>query len=636
MLQQIRERSGSLVIKIILCIIGISFFAFGIMDVVRILTSTPPVARGAHIKVPFQEFYSSYQRYTRQTKKENQALSSDEREQAAQMIAESLAQDAILKREPKKLGLVVPKDVIKSYIRGIPTFQKDGKFDADLFNHVLQQAGISSGQFIADVEAQLMQQQLLLPVLSGIHINPFYKDLLLETLIQKKSFEILIAPETNIQVDDPSPKVLENWVETNKEKYSVSEKRDVELILFDHETFEATIPVSKEELQLAFETQKDDSETPEKRDVTLVTCKTDRDAELVKKLLLKKTAPDTVKKKLPGVTLEKFVMIEKKDLPGNDSDSVFSLAEGESFGPVRLEKGFGVYVVTKIERPRGKTLQEMTPLLEKEIRTRKGSVQLSETKEKIEDAFASGQTFEEISKEFPLKKITLARSDEENFLEKAKENNLSDPVQEAVKKLAFSLEKDAESEFLDGEGASFIVKVVEVHPKHLPDISQIKETAIKDYREHIRKEKISERCIDTFGKVNVDIEEWDRLLKKNKFKPKNIAVSRFDLGTKDHEITKMFTPDILERLMLQKKNKVEFFETLDGHIAVVFLREVRQNIFGSLDPENIEKQKAIAKNLEESAQEEALKLFKDGLLVSCKIVFNKKVMEKVYKKVEDS
>ena len=96
MLQEIRERSGNLVIKIILSIIGASFFVVGVGDIIRLLVMTPPVAELGDIKISFQNFYSEYRQALTDARDRKEALSPKEKEFIAERTVESMLQRKVL------------------------------------------------------------------------------------------------------------------------------------------------------------------------------------------------------------------------------------------------------------------------------------------------------------------------------------------------------------------------------------------------------------------------------------------------------------------------------------------------------------------------------------------------------------
>ncbi|MDR1907502.1 MAG: SurA N-terminal domain-containing protein [Holosporales bacterium] len=620
MLQQIRARSGSLVIKIVLSIIGASFVVFGVADIVRIIMATPPVAKMGKLSISFDEFYTSYQRYFAHLMQQEQKVPEAVIANAPNEVLKQLIAAKIIECEPERLGILAPSSVVDNYIKNVPYFQKDGQFDGDQFAQALTRLGTFPQEFMRNINKQLVQQQFLLPLTSGAVLNTPYIDLLMSAVRCKKHFEIVEVPGSAIKASEPSEQKLEAWLKDHSDQYCVPEQRNISVLLVDHEAIVSTITVSERDVNEEMNARQ--TQAHDVRDVCAFAFDSESDAIDGQKIILTEKSVDKIKKVLPGVGI---FSVDMTTLPANIADVITGLSEWESWGPLAAGKQYIVYVVTKITKNPVVAVKREDVVLE--LKKRKLPAKVEHIKDQIDDALASGKTIGELKSQFPVKVVDVSGISEENCKEKLEGAGLDEKVRDAVMGQVFSLEKNSDSLFADVPNYSVMVRITDVVAKHEPKLAAVKDKVRADWMKHDARNKSFDWASAEFGNVHDDHTLWAPSVARLKLNVKKLAASRLDLLTSQHELSKIFSHSSVERLMLQKKHSVAYMDTTDGRVVVVFVADTSYDASDALNTSKVELQERFRKMIEEQAKTDCVHIVRDSVVESYNVKVNEKVLK---------
>jgi peptidyl-prolyl cis-trans isomerase D len=635
MLQEIRERSGNLVIKIILSIIGASFFVVGVGDIIRLFVMTPPVAELGNIKISFQNFYSEYRQALTDARDRKEALSQKEKEFIAERTVESMLQRKVLDDEPNHLHLQLPPQAVFDHISSLPIFQKNGQFDAEAFDRIFSQMGINRQVFFDQIEGHLRQQQLLGPLTAGLKLPPFYLNLLEKIQNHKKVFEYFIAPEDNIVIEEPSETELASWLRKHQECYKIPEKRDIEILIIDHKEIETNIKIFPEDIKKEYEQRKGEWATPEKRSITTLTLPTEAEADQVKLFLMKNKSIKKLKKEYKDILPNDLGFVSRSEVPSEHADVLFGMKAKEAYGPFRTQEGHIIYFVNKIQPAGTQPFEEVNKIIEEEIIARQVGQQVNDLKEKVEDALSGGKTLKKIAKEFALRKINIEGLEAATLAARLEENGLSKEAQDQISPLVFTMDKESESDFLETKNAAFVLKVKKITPAHTPELSQVREKVLEDLKKEVKQEKVFEWCFAQIGELQMSSKEWKALLTKREVTPQLLEISRCDLQGGSNEVRNIFGEEDIAQIILHRKNAVKFYKTRDGHIAVLFLKKVKNDVQRNLNSEKAEKDASFQKDLEYEMKNETHYLTASSIMKMKKKKIHKKSIAKAIGQNED-
>lgn len=653
MLQKMHDKSGSFVIKVILTIIGASFVVFGLADVVRIITATPPVAKIGRERISLQEFYPVYQKQMQRLRKTyGDKVSQQELKKLPITLVEEMINQRVLDMEPAKLGLRVPRAFVSNFVTTMPAFQRNGEFDVDLFHQSLRYAGIRQGDLIANLSSQLLQQQLIAPLTEKANLSSFYRDLLLNTIDEKKTFQLVIAPN-NFKIAEPTEKDLEHYLDEHEDKYRVAEKRSFDLYWLDHALLKSSIEVSDAEITEAFQEHRSMWDIPAQRVVYAVKCANESDAKITKKLLMQlqgerqKALQDKKKKvqklelkkffdkKLPGVEVEKIGNKSQSAFPAELGKSIFSLPAYGSFGPLKVEDQFIVFFVESVTPAVTKSLTD--PKVKEEViqivRDHKLLNRLEEIKNDIEDSLA-GNNAEEMFKKYPLSKKEVTLVSAQECAEQLGKLKVAESAYPTVQQTAFELDEGGESSFLDIPGASVVVHMNKIEKQHTPKLELIRAKVAADWK----KAKIEKEGLAWgnryFDHIDTDA-QWEKAVKESRGTTEHISFSRMDLWDEAHPVYKYFENYRLGMLLLFQKGQIETCTMQDGRVATVRMIKTAPDSKGMLDNKKMAMKDEISKQLSSSFQTDLLQLMSTEIRENYKIKINKDVLKRIHNSSEN-
>ncbi|MDR0630950.1 MAG: SurA N-terminal domain-containing protein [Holosporales bacterium] len=623
MLQQIRAHSGSLVIKIILSIIGASFFVFGIADVVRIIMATPPVAKMGKLRVSVDEYHFLYGHYRSQllvAKAGEQALS-----RAADDVLDYLISSKIMAYEPERLGMLVPLSVSKNLIQGIKEFQKDGHFDGETFAKALEHTMISPKEFLSRIKQNLLQHQFLVPLTFGIALSKQYVDFLVDVMRRKRHFTIVELPDEKSEAVAVSDEKLETWLREHGTKYERPEERTIQLILLDHDSIAAGITLPAHEID--DEVNARIVNASEEREVHAVVFESASDANDAQKVVMTTKSWDEIKRKFPDAIVS---AVDMSTLPPPIHEALSARDEWIPWGPVAVGRKHAIYVVTKITSIPAQTVSREA--IEQELKRIKLPKKLEQRKNNIEDALACETPINDVAQKFNANVRTVAFN-KNNARERLREAGVGDNVAEMVVEQAFVLENNnCDSPFFDASNNSWLIRLVGIRGKHVPPLSQVKEQVEEDYRAHCLWTKSFESLSTMFGPVQDDFSQLPIVISRAgaKLKKTEMKASRLDLMMNDSPLSKMFSAETIERLMLQKNHSISFVECSNGQpVCVIVTRASLEDAADALNPKTIERIDSARKKLAEQSQADGVPLTTDSVRGAYPVRINEKVKKTV-------
>lgn len=142
----------------------------------------------------------------------------------------SLIREALYMNLAKDLGIKVLEEEVAKTIFNMKEFQKDGKFDKNLYIEVLKRAGMKPKDFEKAIEKEILLtklQNVLKPVLTPLEFETFGASLFMADKIEYK-----VLDESNIKIEY-SEEDLKNYWEKHKNNYMTEPKYKLSLVFVE-------------------------------------------------------------------------------------------------------------------------------------------------------------------------------------------------------------------------------------------------------------------------------------------------------------------------------------------------------------------------------------------------------------------
>ena len=208
MMQAIRGRAGSIIVKILFALLILSFGAWGISDYLFRIRGPQEtvVAKVGDEPIQAAELQRTLEPAVERMRAQFGTVDMQLVKQLGIVdnVLEQLIDRSLLNQETQRLGLDVPDEVIRNAIYENPAFRgPDGKFDRRLFAQVLMMNRLSEDQLIARMRQELPRNDLLQAVTSGVQPPRPLVEALYRHRNEKRVADIVSVPVSAIA--DPHP-----------------------------------------------------------------------------------------------------------------------------------------------------------------------------------------------------------------------------------------------------------------------------------------------------------------------------------------------------------------------------------------------------------------------------------------------
>ena len=303
----------------------------------------------------------------------------------------------------REQGLGVSRAMIDRDIASVPAFQDlTGRFDDATFRRVLAQERLTEQQLRDDLEARLMQRQLVLPVAGSAYVPNAIAQQYASLLLEQRTGIVGAVPSTAMGAgQEPSDAELAAFYRTNRARYTIPERRVIRYALFGPAQVAALTQASEAEIQAAYR-QNPAYAARETRSLSQVVLQN----EAAAKAFAQKVAGGTgfaaaAAQAGYGASDIALGINSREALAGKSSPAVaaaaFGAAKGATVGPIRSPFGWHVVRVDDIIVSQARPLAAVRGEIAAQIQQRKAANALSDLAGKIEEAIGDGSSFDEIA-----------------------------------------------------------------------------------------------------------------------------------------------------------------------------------------------------------------------------------------------
>lgn len=495
MLQAMRVYSRSVVAVLMFLILIITFGVWGVGDIFRNRVPDPIAADVAGTEIHARELRSRFnQELERLQATTGQSIPAD---QAIKLglpmrVLQNMIQEALNQHLVKDYGLAVSDDYVREVIAQEPAFRnQQGSFDRNIYERLLQRMGMTEAGYVASLKRDVATDQLFGTMVEGVIVTPEYSDLLYRFRNEKRVAETILIPYSGIKdVPAPSDSDLAAYYEANKAAFAQPEYRKVKYIYVKASDIVSDIKIPENKVREEYDIRRKEFTQPETREVDQVLLPSEDKAKAVADLLQKgKTLEDAAKEVLGrdnGVI--KLGAVKKADLPAGLADAAFSLKAGGTSQPIRSALGWHVLRVDKITPESIKPFEAVHDQLVAGLKKDEAPDKLMNMANDLEKQLDHGASYADAAARLGVKVRTADAIDiRGNTPAGTPAADL--PANKDFLRIAFSLAKGDDSTLTENnDGDFFVLRVEDITPARIPELSEIKPKVAAAWREtEIRK-----------------------------------------------------------------------------------------------------------------------------------------------------
>lgn len=506
MLTSLRNASGSLVVKLLLGLLVLSFAVWGISGQMLNSGSNQVVTAGETSVSPIdyrlaydrQMMMMSQQFGTQLTREQARAFGVDQ-----QVLGQVIA-GALLDEQAREMRLGLSVDRLAELTAEDPAFQgPDGRFDRGQFEWVLRQVGMRSQDYLANRERVAKRQQIVEAVSDGLALPDTFLRAMALYQGERRNLDLVILPPRLVEeIEAPSDADLQAWYEANQQNYVAPEYRTVSYLRLDAETLADPASISDDEVEAYYQANLARFSVEEQRRIEQIVFDNAEEAEAALARIRDGEDFAAVAQDLgrsPGDLLL-GIYAEGQVPDAAIGAAAFDLDEGEVSDVVEGMFGAVLVRVTEITPAGAEPLAEVEDEIRQEIALDRSADLVMNVYDAYEDARAAGDTMQEAAASLQLEAVTIEAVDATGTTPDGSPLDIEEASM--LVEEAFATEEGVENPPINIGTLGFLYYEVDaITPSRQMTLEEVREQAVADWTASERASRLAELAADIRQRV---------------------------------------------------------------------------------------------------------------------------------------
>jgi peptidyl-prolyl cis-trans isomerase D len=509
MLQAIRSKASSFVVKLLFGILVVSFGIWGIGDIFRNRAIDSTVATVGGKKIDAQELNQEVRREAERLRAAMRGVQL-EPEQLKQFGIVDTSLQRLINRdlidlEIDHLQLGLSDDSVRQAIIANPAFHNQtGQFDRILYKQLIANQRMSEAQFERQLRDDMVRVELNAAIGDGVTAPPELVDTLYKSRAERRVAEVAVVPTTAVPAPGtPSDADVAKTYEQHQDQFRVPELRSFNAALLLLEDIAAGVAVPEEKLREEYQNRVAEFHTPEQRHLQQILLSDEAKAKDAETALAAGKDFAQAAQEVVGATPESLDLgfATREEMPPALGDAAFALKPGEVTKPI--EDSFGWHIVRMVEVKPEETqpFDAVKEKLAKEVARDMAGDQIAKLANQVDDAVAGGTPFAEIVQRFGLKLSKLENVDAGGRNAEGKPVDLPQGS-DAILRTAFTTTAGQVSQLNElGESGYYMVQVEKVTPSTVKPLDEVREPVVALWQQETRDGALASLAKEIAGEV---------------------------------------------------------------------------------------------------------------------------------------
>jgi len=509
MLQAIRSKATSLIVKILFAVLIVTFGIWGIGDIFRNRSVDTAVATVAGEQIPADQLQQAVHADIGRLRSSLGASLTLEQAKHLGIVDTALnrlIESALLAHETDRLDIRIGNDAVRRAIVANPNFRgPNGQFDRNVYNQILAANRLNDAQYEQLLRSDLQRNELTIALTEGIRPPKELTDAIYRAEAERRVADMVVLPPSAAPAPPkPSEQDVAAYYQAHQDQFRTPERRDVTLATLTIDDVAAGMDVPESKLKDAYQARLDEFHTPETRQLEqiLLSDKTKADAAEAQLKAGKNFA--AVAKAVAGADASTLDLgwMRRQDLPQPLADAAFTAKQGGVTQPIQTSFGWHILRVVAIKPEQTQSFDQVKDKLRQEVARDMAGDRIAQLANHIDDALAGGGAFDAVVKQFGMKTATIAGIDAQGTLVGGQPASLPQPKSKVLQ-TAFATAQGQASALDDlGDDGYFLVRVDKVAPSGVPPLDQVRDKATAAWQAQQRSQALAALAKQIVDQVN--------------------------------------------------------------------------------------------------------------------------------------
>jgi len=247
MLELIRKYSKSIVVKIFLTVLAVSFlFFFAFPIIADKLMGKDYVVKIANIKISPQVF--KYEKNKKLSAMKRRSKNDEDDKELSNKILHQVIWENVVGLAAKDFGVIISDSTMYSHISNMDVFRTDdGHFNAANLRRFLRAIEMSEEEFLQSSKREIKSHIIQFPFryVSLTDEFKYYSKINAE----KRSLKYIEIDPSSFRIKEvPTDEELEDFYNNNSEKFEIPEKRSFDVLILSMDRIEKNTKIPQEEI----------------------------------------------------------------------------------------------------------------------------------------------------------------------------------------------------------------------------------------------------------------------------------------------------------------------------------------------------------------------------------------------------
>lgn len=507
MLEAIRKRTSSLVVKLLFVLLILSFGLWGVADVLSPTPRDQWAAKVADVTISTEAMSEQYQQELRRLQQVlGQRFDADQARALGlpQRVLGQMIDRTLIDLEATDLGLVISDQLVRQEIVNDERFRNAlGQFDPEVFRQSLAATGLTEEMFVSWVRNDIARGQVIDSIVAGVTTPRPVLDALYRHRNEKRSGEFITVNGSKLAtVGDPGDQVLRSFFDENEPLFTAPEYRSVAAVVLSARELAQDTSVPSEKVRAAYDERSGEFSQPERRAILQIVFASEEQARAALTQINAGADFFAVARDRAGLDISAVDLgiVTREQLLPPLADAAFSAAAGTIAGPVKSELGWHVIRITKIEPSRKPSFDEVKEKLAADLAKDLAVENLYDLGNKLEDALGQGSSLEDAARQLGLKTMQLAAIDPQG---KDPAGARLEGLPPRLVEAAFATQEGAESPLIEADNETFFVlRVNKVTPSAVKPFETVRDQVLAAWQEGERRRRAKDIADGLLARIN--------------------------------------------------------------------------------------------------------------------------------------